>query len=195
VQNFGTPVTATVDSVNISQARKKTDYHVAYHYTYANHRYDESTTVDEPTFAKTHPNDTFVGRAAALRNHSLFVGPPHWRQANILAIAGMALFWNSILSFFLYLAWIAPRRQRYLAKYGIETLATVFECYSRHGKGTRYFIRCTFTTRDGQEHSSQPQISRTQYKDIHEGDSIPILYHPAHPSQTLLCASTDFSFS
>jgi hypothetical protein len=192
VSNFGTPVTATIDQASSrpnSKGRMVSE--VAYHYVLDGHRYDEATSLDSKTLARMHQGDHLEGRASAFMGKALFVGP-EWQHMGALGLLGMALFWNGILSVFLYGVWYVPLRDRWIVRSGEPAIATITGRKEVRGKGTRYILSYAFTLPDGEPFTGKCDVPHPAYQQIADGTPVTVLYNPRRPRSNLAYEFCDF---
>jgi hypothetical protein len=189
VQFFGAPVTAIIDGRDSAMGRKRINYEYRYHYLLDGRRFDQTEGTGEETYNLTHVGDRFSGRATTLFGHTLFLSPERSIGIGILPLLGIALFWNSILSAFVYQVWVVPLRERWVAMMGVAVRGVVTgtseRTSTRRDKSTRYYIACSFTTVDGRGYSGKHQISAAEYQTIQKGDSVTVLYDLRRPSWNL----------
>jgi len=121
VRYLGTPVTATIERFELRTSTKSGDYYlVTYQYMLNDRRYTDEV------IREVRPNvgETFAGRAAAFAGHGMFFPSTFSITRDILPLLGAAIFWNGVISVFLYIAWVVPIRQRWLVRHGDATLGT-----------------------------------------------------------------------
>jgi len=191
VAHFGTPVTAVVDGRDTTLTRKgRALYKVYYHYMLNNRRYPENKSVGQEKYEQTHVGDRFAGRASALVGHALFVDSD--RHSDGTLGMAFALFWSGIVSIFVYGAWVAPLRQRWLVMIGQPAIGTVTGRREKKGKGTTYTVLYAFTAPGGMAYSGKWNVSNLDYQRAVEGSEVTVLYHPRNPRRNLPYEYCDF---
>jgi hypothetical protein len=98
---------------------------------------------------------------------------------------GFALFWNSILSVFVYAIYISPYRKKRLLMYGVETSGQVTTCSSYRGSkgGTRYSVAYFYMV-DGVKYEDAENVYKSQFENTHEGMTLRIIYDPTKPQRS-----------
>jgi hypothetical protein len=194
VSHFGTPVTAIVNWEETTPTRKGgLMYEIYYHYTLDGRRYDERASVGASIYRLTRVGDRYLGRASGLWGHALFVGPAEWEEAGPLAMLGIALGWNGLLSVFLYVFWVVPLRERWVARIGQPVLGIVTGRREHSGRGGRiYRLSYAFTTPEGLEYTGKCDVTNWVYETILDGASIIVLYDPQRPRWNLAYDYCDF---
>jgi hypothetical protein len=101
-------------------------------------------------------------------------------------IGGMALFWNGILSVFLYGIFLSPYRQKRLLRHGHEAAGRLTSMTSYQGGRGRMNSRVVYVYRvAGIEYQNATILSRHQIGDIHEGMIVRVIYDPAKPKRSI----------
>jgi len=193
IQTCGRPVTATVDKLDTHKSSKgKIYYRVHYHFTLDARRYDSQDSVPLDTWNRTHAGDAIAGRAASVFGHALFFSAGPFGGPSVLVLTGFALFWNSIVGVFFYIAWIAPIRQRLLVKYGAAAPGVVTGKHVIRGKNTRYKISYTFASRNFGKQSGSCTVSRSMYDAAQADAPCTILYNSEKPRRNLAYEFCDY---
>ncbi|MGD0771112.1 MAG: DUF3592 domain-containing protein [Tepidisphaeraceae bacterium] len=194
VARFGTPVTAIVDRMENTPTRKGgVIYDIYYQYTLDRRRYDKRASVGKSTYNLTRVGDHRNGRASGLWGHALFVGPEEWEETGPLGMLGFALFWNGILSVFVYVLWVVPLRERWIARIGQPALAIVTGRRELSGRGGRiYRLSYAFTTPEGTEYTGKCDVTNWVYQIALEGTTLIVLYDPRRPRWNLAYEYCDF---
>jgi hypothetical protein len=111
VKYLGTPVTAVVDRrVFVHGDPEEPAYHIYYHFTLGDTRYDTWDFASEQENAQV--SNTVSGRAAQAFGFARFLTPRGFASANLILLTGFALGWNLPIYVFLHVIWIAPVRAR-----------------------------------------------------------------------------------
>jgi hypothetical protein len=190
VHYWGTPVTATIDTFEARPSKKGGDYYyIHYHYVLNGRRHEGTETRN----LRPAVGQTFAGRAAELNGHAT-IDPPTLRAGDILPLVGIAIFWNGVLWAFLYIAWVAPIRQRRLARYGEATGGVVTGKQARRGKGTTYSVSYEFEV-DGHKLRGKFDVTSAAYGRAHQGMPITVLFDPSRPKRSLPHELSDFLVS
>lgn len=95
----------------------------------------------------------------------------------------VAIFWNGLLSVFVYMAYIYPVRLRRVYRSGVETRGVVDSKLISRGKRTSYRIECVFQSADGQPRRTAETVSKEVFESVTQGQSVRILYLPAAPKR------------
>jgi hypothetical protein len=194
VYHFGAPVTAIVDRVESRTSRKHGDYYlVQYHYLLDGRRFDDSKSPSART-GRPPPRvgDTFAGRAAALLGHALFLPASLNIVGDITPLAIAAVIWNGFIGVWLYIAWILPLCQRWLATTGEAAIGTIthWQANRRNRTTQSYTVSYSFTTPDGRSHDARCRVSGRDRPA--EGATITVLYAPRRPRWNLPYECSDF---
>ena len=164
---------------------KRTNYHIRYAYDVnGDHRAAERSCSEAeyqviPDPARAQPPPTIEIRGLSVLGHyfheAMLPGESRW--AEIGALAGAALFWNGILSVFVYLLWILPWREKQLYRWGTPVPGRITGKHTRTGKSVSYYLDYEFISPRWGVLKRQQTIAGQQY------------YHQTHPGQlvTILC--------
>jgi hypothetical protein len=187
VHYWGTPVTATVDSVEARWSKKGGDYYwISYHYMLNARRYDDT----ESRNVRPVVGETFAGRAAAFGGRGTMYSPT-LRAKEILPLVGAAIFWNGVLSVFLYMAWVVPVRQRWLARHGEATPGAITGKDVCRGRGTTYTVSYAFEV-DGTDYRGKCEVTSAAYQLAREGMAVTVLFDRSRPKRSLPYELSDF---
>jgi len=98
-----------------------------------------------------------------------------WESVGLAVV--FALFWNGLLSIFVYLLWIAPWQEKQLYRWGTPVPGRIFGKHTRSGKRISYYLEYEFI---------HPQLGMLQKQQTVQGQQY---YHVAHHGQmvTVLC--------
>jgi hypothetical protein len=194
VSRFGTPVTAIVDRIQSTPTRKGgLMYDIYYYYLLDGRRYDERASVGQGTYNQTRVGDRHKGRASGLWGHALFVGPAEWEETGPLGMLGFALFWNGILSVFVYVLWVVPLRERWIVRVGQPALGIVTGRRERSGRGGKtYLLTYAFITPEGLEYTGKCSVTNWVYQTAMDGSALIVLYDPRRPRWNLAYEYCDF---
>src|SRR5262245_14186893 len=198
---FGTDAPARVTGLTTGTGKgRKVYYHVRYSYTVNGTDHDAQTSVSQSAYEAL-----TVGQPFSVR-----VLPPFPKLVPLVRIPGgsslggyafipfVALFWNGILSLFLWAVYVEPWRMRRLLKYGHEAPGEVLAKEVRRGNkgGQRYFIRYCFRAPAVDEsgafnptlvaYEGESQVPPAEHARLHEGDPVAVLYYPRKPRRNTL---------
>src|SRR5208337_2716532 len=124
---IGTDTKGTVLSTHKSRSRKGgRTYSVEYRYYAGWRAFTNSDSVSWQLYEQIAAPQKLEGQPALVKVRYFVAGPLHhhvlteehsaWSEAGFLLL--FTLFWNGILSIFVYLAWIQPLRRRWLIRHG-----------------------------------------------------------------------------
>jgi len=204
VKYFGTPVTAIVDQTQTGLSRRgKLQEQIFYHYDLDGRRYDKQWWSRRQTFQQTHVGTQYNGRASVLMGHVFVVGPVIGTLGNsLLGLIAIALFWNAILSVFIYVLWFKPIHDYLIVKFGVAAMANVtggyqrfINTYRRGSRGTGVFSRLTysFTAPNGHQYSGRCNVPPSHYQAMPEGAPVLVFYLPYYPRWNLAYNYCDFA--
>jgi hypothetical protein len=122
--------------------------------------------------------------------------PGNWPILNVAGLWGFALFWNGILSVFLYEAYYRPRKQRRLLQRGLLAAGVV-----RHIKtwsdraGEKMKVRYEFAVPDDDPSGGEVfsgAMTAPARRGVRIADVLTVLYDPRRPQRSLLYALADY---
>ena len=180
---FGTDRDAVVTKADRRTSKGETFHVVDYAYRVNGHDYSSSESVSPSVYAL---NGTSDGKATVRvryfgidgAHYSLIVqGISWWKSIGGMLL--MALFWNGILSIFLYIAWIDPIRHRQLMRDGSVTTGTIVGRNISRGKTVRYYAVVRF----GEDIERHVSISEQDYEVATEGRPVTVIYDPRKPKR------------
>ncbi len=194
---FGTDTTATVTKAYTSTSSKgSVSYHLEYVYQAGGRDHTKSQSVSRATYDAIRPPGELEGTPSSIRVRYLRLGS--WSDQVLLENGGawrrmggllfFALFWNGILSVFLYLAWVKPIRQRLLVKYGDVTAGTILSSRKRQGKSISYYVTFRFRNPEtGADLEREVDIQgEAHYQSAVEGRKVTVIYSPRNPKRALI---------
>lgn len=91
------------------------------------------------------------------------------------------VFWNGLLSFFIYKIYVYPYRLRRMYKLGAEATGTVTGKTITRRKTTIYRAQYQFTTPDGRDWPASTSVAKKIYDQTTPGQPIHVLYRPDNP--------------
>jgi hypothetical protein len=182
-----------------TQGKKGMHYSVEYVYTVDQADYSATVSMDAEEYATIREGQTF--------NVRVFVPGiegGHWPGvgnfsplADVLGLCFMALFWNGILSVFLYHLYYRPWRHRWMVRRGLPAAGLVRQIERWTNKGTKMVrVRYEYAVPpDGHSPGGvfSGKMSGNEPKPGELGESIvTVLYDPRRPKRNLLYALADF---
>jgi len=197
VAAFGTDGTAVVTNTRTTHSAKHgTSYLVDYQFSVNDQLYTDSGTVSAQTYAAVTQSHASQDTPATVRIRFCSIGPLRyqlltqedspWRTSDSLLFG--ALFWNGLLSGFIYFAWVAPIRNRNLVKFGTATRGDILSFRKERGKGG-YSYYATFTYWDpasGRKLTNEMRLPGIEvYEVAKAGRTVTVLYAPNHPKRSL----------
>jgi hypothetical protein len=193
---FGTDRAATVTGTRAEPASKGgTIYYIDYRYVAGGREYTNSETVGAVTYARVSGSAQPEGRPVTVRVRHLELGPssPHLfaQGHSVWGTVGerllIALFWNGIVSVFVYVLWVAPIRKYLLLRHGQTTTGRVVSTRERKGKGTTYLA--TFCFRDpesGREIEREMEVAGEPLYVMAQGrPEVTVVYSPRNPRRAI----------
>lgn len=182
-----------------SRGKKGTHYSAEYVYTVNQMEYPGSVSMGAEEYAATREGQTF--------NVKVFVPGVeggHWPGAgnyspawDVFGLCIAALFWNGLLSVFLYHLYYRPWRHRWMVRRGLPAAALVREVRQWSNKGTK-MVRVHYDyVVPPNEHSPGGVFSGKMTGSGPRVDEVAIgiitvLYSPRRPEKSLVYALADF---
>jgi len=171
---------------------KRTNYHLRYTYDIAGrHRtaerscsqkeYDPINPArDPPPTIEIHSIDIL-----GLHFHEALL-PDESRWGKVAVIAGMALFWNGVVSVFVFLFWIAPWQEKRLYRRGTPVPGRVFGKHTRSGKSVSYYVDYEFIHPQFGMLRKDVAVQSKPYHQAHDGQMVTILCYPHKKRPSLI---------
>ena len=193
---FGTETSAVVTKTHVTKGSKGgTNYSIDYRYSVDGQSYTNSSSVEHHIYATVDDPQKIEEGLASLRIRHIGLGSWHsslvqekysWKKIGFLLFA--MLFWNGIMSVFVYIAWVAPLRTRWLVRHGIATPGTIVGRRKVYGKRIQYYVTFKFQEPvSGQEFQREMQVPGEKYYDIaKEGRAVTVLYKPGKRKRSLV---------
>lgn len=193
--------TVTAEKVTSSQSKGRTYYHyeVAYSYNEGGVRVDDSQVIS--LGERRSPSTRFAVGGTVLVRH-VAVGPFHDSALllagdspfyKVLPIAIFTLFWNGLLTVFLYHLWYLPLLAHWLYRHGDIGRGQVVRRFERKGKGTSYHVDFSFESTDGRVASSSMLVSsEALHRSVTEGQPVTVLYDPRKLSRSVVYECGDY---
>jgi hypothetical protein len=196
VHYLGTPVTATVDRVELRTSSEDGPYtDVYYHYVLNDCRFKGHNNGMNVTSEEKRVGAQILGNAVSAFGRAMFVPASISIARDILLVVVFTLFWNGILSIFIYVVWVSPIRMRRVAKMGTAVGGTITSKRMIPARGTRYVLKYQFVTADGQTIDATSDISESAFDRAVKGRPVTVLYNPRRPKWNLPYEYGDFTIS
>jgi hypothetical protein len=189
---FGADHAAAVDRLWTTTSKNRTRYHAAYVYDLSPGRVRRGEdTIDADLYQQL---QRAAQKSRTLRVHALG-DPPLFHNAVVRGPADVwkhvgsiwlfGLFWNGVMSIFVYFIYYVPWRLRRLYHSGTATIGQVISKRVSRGKSTSYFVRYRFDAGEGAPRESETSTDRKRYEAIQHGAPVIILYDPARPRRNV----------
>jgi hypothetical protein len=110
----------------------------------------------------------------------------------------IALFWNGILSVFLWQAYVRPWFQRRLLRHGLPATGVVLQARSGTNRGTRFLrVRYEYTPAPGDAgadrlYAGSVTATGPGFPAFEEGDELTVLYDPRRPRRSVPYRLADY---
>ena len=195
---FGTDMPGQITDFNIHQSKGKPVYHITYRYTVDQIDYFRELGVNAEQYANVQK-----GQPLAVRVFPAFPatspqpqGPDNpW--SNLPGNLLLVLFWNGILSMFVWMAWIAPWRKRQLLIHGAATGGQIIaKDRVTGGKGgPRYQVQYAYFVPQeetaglapmGLPCNGQMEVPVNDFTAADIGQSVTVIYDPRKPKRSLV---------
>jgi hypothetical protein len=188
--SFGTDQEGRVLSTYTSRSHGRTFFHADYSYQFQGRRYADTTTTSFTWYDALDARRTSSRPAAFMTIPVRIVSVGSFHYAGVVEpgtspwravawAACMALWFNGIISIFVYLCWIAPWRIRQLYRYGTPAPARIVGHSKRSGKGGRtYHLEYEFEPAPGTTHRAEMQVTKLDHDTTVIGQSVTVLHYP-----------------
>jgi hypothetical protein len=195
---FGADVPGRITNLDISPGKKGKHYRVHYAYTVAGIEHAGTTNVSADVYTGLRLGDAYLVRV--FRPLPTWMPQPRGPGSSagmIFALPFFALFWNGILSVFLWMAWVAPWRLWLLMRYGLATAGVVVGKETRRGnKGAishvvRYRYRATLEDEGSiaatpETFEREMNVAPADYAAATVDQPVTVLYHARNPRRSLI---------
>jgi hypothetical protein len=178
--------------------KKGLAYFVEYVYTVDDQEYRGRASVPADDYAAIHEGDGLSVRVwEAMPTAGVWPRVPgNWPISNMAGLWGFALFWNGILSVFLYDAYYRPWKQRRLLRWGQPAAAIVRQVKTWSTRtGQRMKVQYEFAFPAGDLLGGEV-VAGAMTVPAHRGakpeDVLTVLYDPRRPRRSLLYVLADF---
>jgi hypothetical protein len=177
-------------------SRNKEGYYYTVHYAYSvdGRRYTDKRTVSREAYERLEEGTRVEVKTLRLGPWSqamlLLPGSSPWSR--FLPIALIALFWDGILSFFVWLLYVLPLVYRWLVIYGQPAPGRVTERSKRTGRTTSYYLHYQFTPEGWQPVKSKMEVRREAWETTPKGALVTVLHSPRNPRWNVLYCFADY---
>lgn len=198
---FGSSYDGVIVKKDASRAVKGTKgWYVKYTYTVDGREYATEVSVSKERFAEINEGDAITVRALESSPES---GPwprvpGHWPITELGGKWIITLFWNGIMSVFLWNMYVRPWRIRRLVRWGWPTEGIIRDVQMKTGKGsTSYRINyeyasCPVDGSDGQLFSGKMTSTVKDASYAQTGHLITVLYDPNKPTRSVVYRYSDY---
>jgi hypothetical protein len=140
-----------------------------------------------------------LGTGTFSHSEVLMPGESGWKTVGLIWLFG--LFWNGILSFFVFAVWVGPHQERNLYRDGEATLGrlTAKSTARRSKGGTTYLLTYAFTPSRGgmmpkssAEASGKQTVEKNEWERASEGEAVWVLHWPGKDKPSLLYGHGSF---
>ncbi|TMQ30495.1 MAG: hypothetical protein E6K70_24080 [Planctomycetota bacterium] len=202
---FGADIPGRITSLDVARGRKGGNrYQVDYAYSVAGIQYPGTTYVSANVYAGLRVGDAYPVRV--FRPLPTWMPQPRGPGSSasmVFALPFFALFWNGILSVFLWMAWVAPWRVWLLMRYGLATAGVVAGKHTRPGnKGsTNRLIRYRFKVTLEEEGTGaalpetferEMSVMPSDYAAAKMDQPVTVIYHPKNPKRSLVYEFSEY---
>jgi hypothetical protein len=183
-----------------SGSKGRTNYNLQYSYeadgqTHKGERSIKSNEYERLSrAADAEPAETLEVRAlniAGYQTEEAFF-PNESRAKPVLFVLLFALFWNAILSVFVFILWVAPWMEKRLYKYGKPVVGRVVKMHTKHAKSTSYHLDYEFDHPGLGQRIATMIVPYDRWQQAREGESVTVLCHPHRKRPTLIYEYGDF---
>jgi len=179
---------------------KKTNYHIKYEYDVNGvHRSGERScsqseydAIADPSRTQPPPSIEIRGLNIAGRYFHEAMLPDESRWGKIGFFMFFALFWNGVLSVFVYILWIAPWREKRLYRWGTPVPGRIYGKHTRSGKSTSYYLDYEFIQPQLGMLRKRQSVPSERYYKAHEGQLVTVLCYPHKTRTTVIYEYGDF---
>ncbi len=194
---FGTNYEGRIVKKDESRSSKGVKhYYMKYTFTVDRQPYSEDVPVSQERFAEIHEGDAITVRAleSAPDTGQWPRIPGHWPIQELGGKWFFALFWNGVMSIFVWQMYVVPYRQCGLVRWGQPTEGIIRNKTKQVNKGTKSY-RLTYEFAAPAADGSKGQVltgkmttTLTEAANAHEGQLVTVLYHPDKPWRNTLYA-------
>ena len=191
---FGVDYPATVVDAKVSRSSKHGDrYILHYRFEAGGEIRLGSDSVGWPVY-QNYQNTSPGQTNPPVMVHYLGLGPLHhatlreagspWAEIGFLSL--WALFWNGVLSIFVYQIWVKPLRVRRLYQFGNSTSGKLLHKRMRTGKSSTYYVSYRFNDPfSSQIYESEIQVWKADdWQQAVEGQPVTVLFAQNNPKRS-----------
>lgn len=179
---------------------KSTTYRIRSAYVWDGREYENQASVSSSQYYSLSDGDTVAIKLLPIvPRHGVLVAP----GASYFTLFGlpwlMAVFWNGVLSLFVYAAYIVPIIHKRIVSRGVPTRGRIIDKRTVSGKSTSYYVKYEFepgTSLTGDSAwetrvSAAPlrremSVSNMFWQQAGIGDEVTVLYIPNKPKMSLI---------
>lgn len=194
---FGTTVPAQITELKTTRGSKNTTaYEVHFRYQQFGTEHQERTTVPKAVFDTLHQNDVLDVKVFPLPISSLtqlkYPGSFDSHVVKVMVSTAMALFWNGIVSVFLWAFYVRPLINRWLVQNGWPASGQITGKSVQSGKTTTYYVEYQFALPQDGTKPGKMEVTADAYSLVNPGDSVSILYSTKNPGWNVVYELADY---
>lgn len=209
---LGTTVEGKITGKTVSKSKSTTVHRVYCGYSVGGQWYVTSTTVTVETYDSVEAESPVLVRvftqAPDMSPQVALPGSSRW--SDLGGIWAFTLFWNGVMSFFVWDAYLRPLLYRRLVRHGIATTGRIVDKKCQQGKNPSWMVSYHYqtpvvqTTDDAGALLVQPlevaavrrqgvmHVSPKAYEAIGVGDTVTVLYDPYRPNWSVVYEAADY---
>jgi hypothetical protein len=197
---FGDTYQGKITKKEIRKSKSGKSHYAHFAFTANDREYTGEVSISEVRFGEINEGDAITVRAL-----ESWPGqgnwprvPGHWPLLDVGVMWLVAVFWNGILSIFLWGAYVRPMRIKWLLRYGQPTQGIVRAVQERRGKGaTTYQIAYDYVAPspdggEGQLFNKKMSSSRKESAHAGAGDLVTVLYNPRKPWRSVIYRYSEY---
>lgn len=194
---FGTTVPAQITELKTTRGSKNTTaYEVHFRYQHFGSDHRDSTTVPKAVFDTFHQNDMVEVKVFPLPGTKFtqlkYPGAMDSHVVKVMVSTGMALFWNGIVSVFLWALYIRPLINRWLVRNGWPAPGRITSKSVSSGKSTSYYVEYQFDLPKEGTQQGKMEVTSDAYSLVNNGDSVSVLYSTKKPGWNVVYELADY---
>jgi hypothetical protein len=189
----GTDVEGRITQKAERPGKKGPSYSADYVYTVGETEYAARTSLTADDYAGLEVGQTIPVRAwEAAPEIGHWPGVPGDQPVRgVVGLGVAALFWNGIMSIFLWFLYVVPWRQRQLVRYGVPTRGVVRAiAFCKDGKAEARRITYDYTPGPsavfGGQRSGSVKVTPAKAAEVKVGNVLTVLYDPRRPHRSVL---------
>src|SRR5882672_1078386 len=171
-----------------------TSYHIAYQYDADGmHRSGERTCSRKLYSAINDPARNQALQSVEIRTLNLLgrhihesILPDESRWGRIGFYLLFAVFWNGILSVFVYVMWLAPWREKHLYRWGTAVPGRIASKHIKSGEDTSYYLDYEFIQPQFGVQRQKQSVTSDRFNQANEGQLVTVLCYPHKTSPTMI---------